>query len=276
MKATIKDIELDYEMFGEGTTILFLHGNALDKISMKHSYEPIFQTISGYRRIYVDLPGMGDSNSSLSINSTDDMLDILLAFIQQVAGHEDILLFGHSYGGYLSLGIMNKLQNRVKGAYLTCPVVIGKFDQRQVEQQVPIIEEKVDTDTSTGEYQDYLSMNIRINPKTWELYQQLILPGVSRADHNFMDRIQREGQQYYRYTLEEDLSLHDDTVLHVLLGKRDHVVGYQDQIDFFTKYPYSTTTVLGNSGHNLFIDVAEDNYEWVTHFLSKVKRPSSN
>lgn len=270
MKATIKDIELDYEMFGEGTTILFLHGNALDKLSMQHSYEPIFQTISGYRRIYIDLPGMGGSTSSLSINSTDDMLDILLAFIQQVAGNEDILLFGHSYGGYLSLGIMNKLQHRVKGAYLTCPVVIGKFDQRRVEQQIPIIEEEILTDTSTGEYQDYLSMNIRINSKTWELYQQLILPAVRRADHDFMDRIQREGQQYYRYALEEQLSLHDDTVLHVLLGKMDNVVGYQDQIDFFTKYPHSTTTILGNSGHNLFIDIAEDNHEWVTHFLNKV------
>ncbi|MDQ1232594.1 pimeloyl-ACP methyl ester carboxylesterase [Paenibacillus sp. SORGH_AS306] len=276
MKATIKDIEIDYEMFGEGTPILFLHGNALDKISMKHSYEPIFQTISGYRRIYVDLPGMGDSHSSLSINSTDDMLDVLLAFIQQVIGHEDILLFGHSYGGYLSLGIMNKLQDRVKGAYLTCPVVIGQFSQRRVEQQVPIIEEEVHTDTSTSEYQNYLSMNIRINAKTWELYQQLIVPGVRRADHDFMDRIQREGQQYYRYALEEQLSLHHNTVLHVLLGKMDNVVGYQDQIDFFTKYSYSTTTILGNSGHNLFIDVAEDNHEWVTHFLNKVNQQSSN
>lgn len=276
MNITIKDIELHYEIIGEGRPIIFLHGNALDQISMKHTYEPIFQTIDGYRRIYVDLPGMGSSQSSLSINNTDDILEILLTFIQHVAFNEDILLFGHSYGGYLSLGIMNELQHRVKGAYLTCPVVIAEFSQRRVEQQTPVIEEEFNVDRSTSEYQDYLSMNIRINQRTWELYQELILSGVNRADHAFMDRIQREDQKYYRYALEEQLALHDETVLYVLLGKKDNVVGYQDQVDFFTKYHHSTTSILGNSGHNLFIDIAESNHEWVTSFLNKVKLKSSN
>lgn len=50
-----------YEIYGHGNSIICLHGFTEDGSSMKGCLEPIFKHISGYRRIYVDLPGMGKS-----------------------------------------------------------------------------------------------------------------------------------------------------------------------------------------------------------------------
>lgn len=45
--------------------------------------EPIFNTKEGYKRIYLDLPGMGKSKSTEWIKSSDDMLDIVIRFIEK-------------------------------------------------------------------------------------------------------------------------------------------------------------------------------------------------
>ncbi|MDT3958595.1 hypothetical protein [Staphylococcus kloosii] len=57
---------------------------------------------------------MGKS-SGTGINNSDDMLDALLPFINQLGITNHLILFGHAYGGYLRLGLM---QNSVIGAHL--------------------------------------------------------------------------------------------------------------------------------------------------------------
>jgi len=51
-----------YEEFGEGEPILIIHGLACNIELMKGCIEPIFKKVNGYKRIYIDLLGMGKSN----------------------------------------------------------------------------------------------------------------------------------------------------------------------------------------------------------------------
>jgi len=64
--------------------------------------EPIFAKKTGYKRIYIDLPGMGKTKAADWIINSDVMLEIVMAFIQKVIPGERFLLVGQSYGGYLS------------------------------------------------------------------------------------------------------------------------------------------------------------------------------
>ena len=73
-----------YEEFGEGKPILIIHGLACNIELMKGCIEPIFKKVNGYKRIYIDLLGMGKSNNySLEYASSDKILEMLLSFIKE-------------------------------------------------------------------------------------------------------------------------------------------------------------------------------------------------
>ena len=48
---------------GTGRPILVLHGAKLDHRHMLDAIEPAFSGISGWKRVYIDLPGHGQSPS---------------------------------------------------------------------------------------------------------------------------------------------------------------------------------------------------------------------
>ena len=51
---------------------------------MKGCIEPIFKKVNSYKRIYIDLLGMGKSNNcSLEYVSLDKILEMLLSFIKE-------------------------------------------------------------------------------------------------------------------------------------------------------------------------------------------------
>jgi pimeloyl-ACP methyl ester carboxylesterase len=64
MKCKIKDICLNYEIIGAGNPIIMLHGYYVDHRLMSGCMEPVFRDKKGYKRIYLDLPGMGESESA--------------------------------------------------------------------------------------------------------------------------------------------------------------------------------------------------------------------
>ena len=84
MQCETEKATIDYEEHGEGRPILLLHGWTMDRRVEIFDYEKIFATRPGWRRIYPDLPGMGRSVAKAGLFRQDDVLDALLAFIDQV------------------------------------------------------------------------------------------------------------------------------------------------------------------------------------------------
>ncbi len=129
MECIIKGLKLYYQCVGEGKPILLLHGFYPDHRLMAGCMEPVLKE-GGYRRIYLDLPGMGQSESASWLKSADEMLEIVLAFIERLLPGEEFLLAGESYGGYLARGIVLRLTNRVAGLFLLCPCIVAQVKQR--------------------------------------------------------------------------------------------------------------------------------------------------
>src|SRR6185437_16299739 len=80
------------------------------------------------RRIYPDLPGMGRTPAPETIRSADDVLDVLLAFIDGVIGSQPVLVVGHSAGGYFAQAIAVRRPEQVLGLALLCPLLTGSHD----------------------------------------------------------------------------------------------------------------------------------------------------
>ena len=109
---------------------VFLHGFSIDHRMNVAVFEPAFGGRPGWRRIYLDLPGMGRSPASSSVCSTDDVFRVTRAAIDALAPGR-FALAGGSYGGYLALGVAAADPDRVTGLSLLVTMVADR-DQRDV------------------------------------------------------------------------------------------------------------------------------------------------
>src|SRR5579859_3058233 len=130
MECMVQGVPVYYESCGSGLPIIMLHGYTPDHRVMKGCMEPFFVQRPGWQRIYLDLPGMGRTPGSEQIQSTDDMLEVVIDFIDAVIPGRPFLVAGTSYGGYLSRGVLQRKCDRVAGMALICPVILADRSRR--------------------------------------------------------------------------------------------------------------------------------------------------
>ena len=99
MKILIDNININYEVHGEGKDVLVLHGWGAEIGAIR----PIANTLSGNFRVWlVDLPGFGESDlppESWDVYSYADFVKKLADALEIT----DPILIGHSFGGRLSI-----------------------------------------------------------------------------------------------------------------------------------------------------------------------------
>lgn len=96
---------LAYECAGpeDGVPLVFLHGATVDHVSMKNTFEDYFTGAGrGYRRVYMDLPGHGESGCSVFRANMADMLKDVGSFLHSSFERPPCVV-GYSMGGFLAL-----------------------------------------------------------------------------------------------------------------------------------------------------------------------------
>ncbi|QHA38358.1 alpha/beta fold hydrolase [Rossellomorea marisflavi] len=247
---TVNIADIYYEEIGQGTPIIMIHGYSPDHRLMKGCMEPIFNERHGWRRIYIDLPGMGLTRDYDGIKCSDDMVGAVHEFIQTVIPDQKYVIAGESYGGYLTNGLIHKDEHNILGAAFICPVIKPNHQDRTVpEHEVLKIDENFISTLSQNELEDFRSNNVVLNKSTWERYNNEIISGIRVADHAFLDRV----QESYGFSFEIGQSVFAKPSL-FLLGKQDATVGYRDALELEDKYPRGTFVVVDQAGHNLQIE----------------------
>ena len=84
MECQLDDVSIYYEIHGEGRPLLMLHGYWPDHHNMTGCMEPLFMKHDGWQRIYLDLPGMGKTKGPEWLINSDQMLDVVLKFVDAV------------------------------------------------------------------------------------------------------------------------------------------------------------------------------------------------
>ena len=240
---------IDYEIRGDGLPILFLHGFPGDRRSMLGCLEPVMDKRPGFRRIYLDLPGLGRSLAPLSFASADGLLELLLAFLESVAPGP-FLLAGYSYGGYLAQGIASRLPERLRGLLLICPVVNPEHTRRTLPPQAPCKADSAFLLTlAPSEREQFCAYMMVANAETYQRYCDELLPGLSPVDPEFKSQLE------LHYGFEQELFsqiLEFPTLF--IAGRQDSCVGYHDQLTLLEHYPHGTFALLDTAGHNLQLD----------------------
>jgi len=246
----VSQAEIYYEDLGEGIPILMIHGYSPDHRLMSGCMEPIFTKRDGWRRIYIDLPGMGLTKNYHEISNSDEMLNAVLDFIQAIIPDQEYLIVGESYGGYIARGIIHNQQEQILGAAFICPVIIPFSENRTVEKhQILKMDEKFIETLAKEDLEDFQSNNVVLDEYTWLRYNEEILSGCKMGDEKFLSKV----KENYGFSFEIDQNNFKKPSV-FLLGKQDSSVGYKDALEVISKYPRGTFAILDKAGHNLQIE----------------------
>lgn len=243
---------IDYEVIGSGTPVLIIHGWGISKLTMKGAFEPVFTELDGYKRYYIDLPGMGNSGHG-DVKNSDDMLELIHGFAVDVIG-EPFIIAGQSYGGLLTRGFVNKYPDLIKKIILLVPCIIPGVRQGRVEPLKVVEKDDELLSSLTKEERDnFTMMNVLLTKDVWERYNKYLLPALNSADWEFLNNV-LEGSFSFD---PDDLKDPCTKPCLIIAAKQDTEVGYKDQFDLMQKYTNATYCAVERAGHNLQIEQPE-------------------
>lgn len=194
MKCLVGELPVYYEIRGTGRPILMIHGFGPDHRLMLGCMEPIFNKRTGWRRIYFDLPGMGQTPGPEWISNSDQMLDVVRWFVDQVLPLEHYCVAGESYGGYLAQGLAARYPDRIEGLFLLCSLVHADPARRRVPKHVVLEREPGLLERLTDEERaEFEPIGVIQTSATWEKMKRDVLPGLAARDQPFLDRLWATG-----------------------------------------------------------------------------------
>ncbi|KZE69162.1 2-hydroxy-6-oxo-6-phenylhexa-2,4-dienoate hydrolase [Fictibacillus phosphorivorans] len=249
----VQKANIYYEEIGSGTPIVMIHGFSPDHRLMKGCMEPIFQERDGYRRIYIDLPGMGQTKDYESIQNSDEMLVAVIQFIDTKLQEDSFLIAGESYGGYITRGVIAKMPERVMGAAFICPMIIPDKNARTLPEHANIqVDHEFLTTLTEEKREDFKGIHVKLDEYTWKRYNEEVVAGMKIADPAFLEKI--SGAYEFSFSIDQEVFPKPSVFI---AGRQDHITGYKDVFDILDKYPRATFAVFDVAGHNLQIDQGE-------------------
>jgi pimeloyl-ACP methyl ester carboxylesterase len=257
---------------GEGTPVLALHGWTPDHRLMTGCLEPIFTELPGYRRLYPDLPGMGQSPAG-TIDSSDGIQAAIREFIDTEIGAEPFVLIGESYGGYLARGLVAERPEQILGLGLICPigVALEQADRTVPEHLVLESDPAVLATLTPEEAEDFTGISVLQTADVLRTYQRDVVPGLDAADTEAMERIRKN----WALTIPPESGPVYSGPSLILCGRQDSVTGYEDQYPLLPHYPRATYAVLDMAGHNLQIEQPELLAVLIRDWLGRVSREAA-
>jgi pimeloyl-ACP methyl ester carboxylesterase len=211
---------------------------------MAEAMEPALGAGPGWQRVYVDLPGTGESPGGPE--NSDAVVEAVFEFIDRTIGPMPFLLAGCSYGGYLAAGLARRWPERVAGLLLICAGVKIKLADRDLP--APGRPDTADWLVDVPpDLRTHLSAAIGNRTPAVASRIAAILSSADAGDEAYLQRLRDSGYQ---------LSDEDSTTVYsgptcVVAGRQDGIAGYADQFRALTAYPEATFAVLADAGHYL-------------------------
>ncbi|NTW42294.1 MAG: alpha/beta hydrolase [Cellulomonadaceae bacterium] len=265
MHCQVGDVRVHYTEHGDGLPFVALHGAGVDHREIAGALEPALAALPGVRRIYPDLPGMGGTTAPARLRSNDDVVEVLLDFIDRVVGDERFLVGGHSLGGYLARAVAARRPDRVAGLALLCPAGSALRDVpphsavRTWGDPAEVLE--------PGDLAGFEEYFVIRDPETARSYRDRVIPGIALVDGAALERI------FSRWVLRDAPGAGDPQAYPtvILAGRQDSAVGWAGAADLMEVYPRASLAVVDGAGHALLHEQPEVVAGFLHHWLARCR-----
>jgi len=270
MECRLGDIVLYYEEIGIGRPLLLLHGMPLDHRHIANDFEPILEKRSGWRRLYLDLPGMGKTHAPDWLTNQDQILELLCNFMDTVAQGERFVVAGTSYGTYLARGLIYKRGSDIDGLLLNVPSFIT--DTKPLPKPLVVHQDPAFIAALTSDEQDMRGFIVAQSLALLQVFRDVINPAVEIADKTFLQRL----NQNYAFSFNVDaLPTPFPAPALFLAGRHDNWCGFHDTYTLLDNYPRASFAVLDRAGHGLAMEQKSLFRALVSEWLDRVEEYSS-
>ena len=248
MRIEVQGIPIDIHVRGEGRSLLMLHGWSADHTYLAADLDALVAEQAGWRRIYFDLPGHGTTPAPDWLHTQEQMLEIVTAIADEVIGEEPFAVAGNSYGGYLTLGLVRTIPERLLGAALLVPDLPDVDNSRDLPEPVTLY-----PDASL--FHDLAADEAWI-PEGLVVHEQRMLdeiraydmPGYRACDRDFLARL---DQHYVHQGRAGEPQAPFVGPSLVVTGRQDATVGWRAQQSLLSEFLRGTFATLDLGGHHI-------------------------
>ena len=269
MECDLGDLVIHYETYGSGRPLVMLPGRPSDHSIMERFMEPLFQQREGWLRLYPDLPGTGLTPGVERLTTHDQMLDVVLAFIDTLLPGQRFVLAGYSYGGYMARGVVSHRAASIDGVLLCTPQV-------KVHASLP-------PKTTIVKNPQLLA---ELDPGFAPLFEDLVVVQSSAMAAVLSEVLDGPEPDYAlngrlgaaspaSFEVEPHAPLFVAPTL-ILTARQDNICGYRDAWELLEMYPGATFAVLDRAGHFAGFEQAELCRVLMSEWLDRVEEYTSH
>jgi pimeloyl-ACP methyl ester carboxylesterase/putative sterol carrier protein len=264
MECKVRDITMNYDDAGTGRPILVLDGWGYSGHLTMVVNEPVFGDRTGWRRLYPELPGHGKTPMPDWLQSPDDLLDVLLEFMEAVAPGERFVVKGASFGAHVALGLLHHRFNQMDGVMLDIPG-LGRFPNDPPARQV--VSRDPDFNASLQPGEEWMGHILVVQNRALVERMRDLMKYWAPLDPEFTPRLQGKPFSFDATVLPEPFPA--PTLF--VMGRQDHLVGYKDAWSILDSFPRATFAVLDRAGHLLDLEQPVLQKALINEWLDRVE-----
>ncbi len=253
---------------GQGKIVLILHGATLDHRHMMEALEPVFSTLNGWRRVYIDLPGHGSSPADPEINTQEDVLQRIISWAVEKFPGQRFILTGESRGSYLSQGFATLRPDLVDGMLLVVPGGSPTADPSRLPVPSQIVSNPEFRAKLDPELQSRFDRLVVQTPEIFDKMLRTKFAAIPLHDAALAKRVWASFD--FPFKLHSAERTFDKPCL-IVAGRQDAMSGYLDAMDCMDGYPRATLAVLDSAGHSLAFERPDLFHALVRDWLERIE-----
>ena len=238
-KVQVNDIDMHYEVHGEGTPLLMLHGFT----GASQSWAPFIEEYSErFQLIVPDLRGHGKTTNpskKLSNRQVSEDINELL----KILGLKNVKAVGCSFGGDILLQIATRYPNKIESMVLDGATPYYSNQMRKITNELTVTEEQMER---------FRQVHVFGDEQIELLLQNHIEMASTYDDHNFTAPF---------------LSTIKAKTL-IILGDRDIFIPVEMATILFEAIPDSNLWIVPNAGHALTMNSVDVVRNQILDFLT--------
>jgi pimeloyl-ACP methyl ester carboxylesterase len=242
----VQGVSIAHAVRGAGRPVLLIHGWQGDHRYMQADLDAVFEAAGGWRRIYLDLPGHGQTAAPTELRSQGQVMSLLTGVVDALFPGQPFAVAGSSYGGYLTLGLVRSMPERLLGAALLVPDLPTPDGTRAAPAHVTLRRDSAafaDLEPDEEWIPDRLVDQSR---RALEQIRDDDIPAIRIADHAFLERLAAD------YQLPSELLAAGppfDRPSVILTGRQDALAGFEAAWSLLPEFPRATFATLDLAGH---------------------------